>query len=137
MRKLLLWIVAASTLVTGSAFADIYGVSVIVQDSTGALIAPGSPIVNMSLVSTPSTSGVAPSKIKLYLRATGVNPAAIVTITSSSYTRIVDFHRAIQNAMHYGGPFDLIVRAKSPYSLSAYDVSLESTGATLAEYGWN
>ena len=137
MRKLFMLLVAASSLSAGSAFADIYGASVIVQDNTGALIAPGSPIMSMQLVSTPSTSGVAASKIKLYLRATGANPAATVTITSTSYTRIVDFHRALQNAMHYGGPFDLIVRAKSPYSLWAYDVSLDSTGATLVEYGWN
>jgi hypothetical protein len=134
MRKLLLWIIAASSLSAGSAFADFYNVTVAVYDNSGALFAPESPLIMMSLVSTPSSS-LLPPKIRLNLASTSANPAATVTIASANYARIVDFHRQLQTAIQSGGVM-LGVRVSPPFNAFNYNVNLDTNIVTITQIGY-
>jgi hypothetical protein len=83
-------------------------------------------------VNATSVSGVLPSKIKLYV---GGDMPVIVTITSSNYTRLVDFHRALQTAFQSGGVI-LNVRTKTVTMPGVYEANLDSNLVTILQTGY-
>jgi hypothetical protein len=132
MKKLALSTVAAVLCLLGSnAFAEINGTMTIKHLTSGTTLHDRLPILHVILSNSPSTAGLRPYRITIGF---GQGSTFVtLNITSSDYTRVIDFHKAIVAAMQSGG-FTLNARVPSAVISTSYDLNLDTGLITLLQF---